>query len=449
MVTSCLPCEAEGLTVTRTTLIQLVVALSCAGCGQPGSPTSPAPSAQPKADAGDIPTEPGAQEPELYIWDFYTRPQSYGSPCVFVGPAADKDVVLKADRAMRDNPPQRLPERLLPCFETPEALREAHPQLHRKTTAMSLAASLVHLANPELVDAPQLVRKHRDPSGSKLLGPFDLGEHALWIRDAPHERTPHDDLMLPAFSKDGDSLTYDVSTVTRPEPEGFVVVSERITVVFSDTAWTKTSKVLPREDLQAPLIKQAEEGMGGSVAALMGIPVEGGDWYVAFEPEGEASPFAWRGTGDAVVGYASMAALLEANPAIGTPEGKLALAKVLNKHLFTGSFHPIRDASAWQDLYLRSGQDVLKQRAYNQGYYDEYVHYTVQDFASISDPSFEGDVFTVYLEGSNKQPYRASVDLSALAVGQTIEPEFMATWTTSEHDGPMPPPMPAPAPAPG
>lgn len=261
----------------------------------------------------------------------------------------------------------------------------------------------------------------------------------LWVRDAPHERTPDKDLQLPAFSEDGNSLSYDVISITRIEPQGSITNSDRVTFTFTDGAWTETSKSLPRADLQTPRTKEVEEALGGSVAALMTIPVQGGDWYVALEPEAGASPFAWRATDEAVVRYASLDAVLEAHPEIATAAGRLALSKVLLKHLIDGEFQPIRDAAAWKDLYRKSGQATLTQQKYDQGYYDEYVHYTVADFASVADPSFEGSVFTMYLEGKNKQAYRVSVDLGTLTVGQKIEPEFMATWTTSsEREGPKP-----------
>lgn len=430
----------------RATLIHLVLCLGVLGCGEPPKASPPPQTSQPEPFV-EMPEEAEASTPELLTWQLYARPQRYQSPCVFVGPEADKPRFSAAAEKLSKGRPQRLPEDLLPCFETQDGLREAYPQLHRKTTAMSLAAALVHLANPDIVDAPRLFRRHRDASRSKLVGPFDLGDSMLWVRDAPHERTPDKELQLPSFSEDGNSLSYDVTSMTRVEAQGAITTADRVTVTFTDAGWTKDSKSVPRVDLQAPRTEEVKKKLGGSVAALMSVSVEGGDWYVALEPETGASPFAWRGTDEAVVRYASLDAVLEAHPAVGTPAGRLALSKVILKHLVEGEFQPIRDAAAWKELYRKSGQSRLTQQKYDQGYYDEYVQYTVTDFDAIADPSFEGSMFTVYLEGRNKQPYRASVDLRALTVAQKIEPEFMATWTTSsERDGPGPGPGPVPSP---
>ena len=400
----------------------LTLGLCCGACSKPPNASGETTSAD--ADA-------------LFTFQLYAKPLEYEEPCVFVLPAAKRDELSKKAEALLESRARQLPEDFQPCFETVEALRAAHPQLQQHATAVNLAAALVHLDSASIVDGPRLYLNPRIES--ELLVPFDLGPNLLWIRDSKHGRVPDETLRAPAYSEQRMSLTYDVSTVTRPEPDGFVVESERITVTFADAGWTRTSKPLPLVDLQAPRTRVVEEALGGSAEALMTIAVEDGSWYVAIGPEAGAAPFAWRGPDKTIVRYPSVSALVEAHPSVAETAGMVALAKVLVGHFVEGDFHAVRDAAAWKKLYRDQRHHTLTRRAYDQGYYDEEVRYSIADFDSVADPSFEENTLRLYLEGANRQPYRVVVDLAKLAVGRRIEPEAMATFTvSSERDGPSP-----------
>lgn len=422
----------------RRTRLAIIACLTLGGCDTE-------PSAAPTAPArGSTSGAAASADPELSTFQLYVRPDKYETPCVFVTQTAVRDEAKATVKSLLESRARELPAALVPCFETQADLRAAHPQLHEQTSAMNLASALVHLQSTDIVDAPRLYTRPRS-DGSKLLSPFDLGEHSLWDRSTRHERVADDALRLPAFSDDRSTLTYDVSNVTRPERGSFVVESERVTVAFGESEWTQTAEALPTEDLQAPRTAIVEKALGGSAKGLMAVPLEKGTWYVVLEPEAGASPFAWRGNDEAIVRHGSITALLEAQPAVASEANKVALAKVLSRHFIDGDFQPIRDGAAWKALYRKTGQSTQTRRAYDQGYYDEFVHYSVTDFETIAAPAFEGSTFTVFFEGRNKQPYHASVDLAALTTTSKIEPKFMATFTvTSDRDGPMPEPEPEP-----
>ena len=404
----------------------LTLALSCASTkSEPPPGQEPAPKgAEPNAEPNAGPTDPSA----LFL---LSVPMAKGR-CVFVVPHAERTRMSSLAMKVMKEEVETIPAELGPCLSTAAELEKHEPSLPGRVKPSNLAVAIHALRNPDPALESRVFSGKLIFDFATLLSPFDLSQHTVWRRKSVHQGPDPQDLRPPTLSDDEKTLTYDQMTRTRFDVTEHVLVVEaqRVAVDLAAPGWPARSQPLPQTDYEKPRIAEADAAFGGPVEGIVTIPAGKENWYLAIKPTGGAAQHVWGSASGSKVAFEDVASLEQKHPWAATAEGRGAAARILAKHFVEYGFKVIEDADAWKREYREKGYRTRYNPRYHEGTtYQDPVVYTVADFDAIASPTWQGQTLIVYLAGErNQQPYRARLDLTALAIGTRLKPEFLATF---------------------
>ncbi len=310
-----------------------------------------------------------------------------------------------------------------PCLKSLSEMREAAPNLHKRTEHLGALAQIIHRFHPGISQEvfPRLAgyqawwTKAFEPADF-----FDREQGNILVRPSgPNVETLHD------VKLDGDRLIYFSGRMIGPDHGVQVFRNE---VDFASNDWTP--KITELETTEQP-----RKGLNDRTIAIFGALAEGyahaklpaGDVYLAAKPAAGASAFVWRNSDQKIERFKDWASLLAKHPEAASPEAANQLAYAFANYPLSSGRQLIKDSAAYKTEYTDGDWGLEKLRYHVDQM--RITRYTIADWDGITDPVIKDGVLVAHFQ-QGRQPSRMTYRIADFANDTEAEYVDLATSKT-------------------
>lgn len=316
-------------------------------------------------------------------------------------------IVLKVDRYHEDGSCVQLQEDG-PCLKSPNELRAAAPDLHRRYEHIGALAQIFHMFAPGISQEVFPRYAGYQQWWAKSFEPADFFEREQgYLSVNPSGLGPE---TIHDVKLDGDKLIYFSARIIGPD-HGVQVF--RNVVDFASDDWTP--KITELETSGQP-----RKGLNDRAIAIFGGLVEGfahaktttGDVYLAAKPAEGASAFVWRDKAQKIERFKDWASLVAQHPDAASLDAAKQLAYAVANYPLSSGRQLITDSAAYKKEYKDNGWAEERLR-----YHVDQLRitlYTIDDWDAITDPVITDGVLVAHFR-QGRQPSRMTYPLSSFA----------------------------------
>ncbi len=318
-----------------------------------------------------------------------------------------------------------------PYFTSPNELRAAAPDLHKRYEHIGALAQIFHHFEPGISDEVFPRVKGYNEWWAKWFEPADFFEREHGFLGVNPSGLGPD--VLHDVKLEGDKLVYFSGRVISVDHG---IQAFRNEVDFASEDWTpKITELKLEGQPRKSLNDQATAIFGGLAEGYARGKTPSGEVYLAAKPAAGSSPFVWRTADKKVERFASWAELYAKHPEAGGPEAAKELAYGIANYPLNSGFQLITDSAEYKKEYKDGDWGTEKLR-----YHVDQIRvteYAVNDWDAIVDPVIDDGVLVAHFR-QGRQPARMKYRISDFAAQP--QAEFVKLSTSKQisdtRDGP-------------
>lgn len=319
-----------------------------------------------------------------------------------------------------------------PCLKSPNDMRLAAPDLHKRYEHVGALAQIFHKFEPGISEEMFARVTGYQEWWAQNFEPkdfFDREQGYIFVQ--PNGLGPE---VLHDAKLEGDKLIYFSARVIGQDHG---IQAFRNVVDFASDDWSP--QITELETTGQPRIglnDQAIAIFGGLPEGFAHAKTPSGDVFLAAKPGPGASPFAWVDNDKKVEQFRDWARLVAKHPEAASPEAAKQLAYGVTNYPLSSGRQLIDDSAAYKKEYTDQNRSLEKLRYHVDQL--RVTQYTIADWDAIKDPAIKDSVLVAYFR-QGRQPSRVTYRLSDFANEAQVDYVDLASSLpiSDTKDGPM------------